>query len=242
MPYKRPPITEAIIELRFKRPFDHSTVEKAVRRVREEYVFEDPENGVNFTVDTGAMTTSFETAWTGAKLSTLDRADILILRTNAFVCSRLAPYGGWETFRPRAAHAWDVWKRAAGPTELARIGVRYINRIDVPMAGADLIDVDDYLRLSPRSPEALGEPMTAYTMQIVRPLGIDECHLILTSGSVPSPLVGYASFALDLDIFRETKLPMRDDELWTLIDKIREHKNRVFESCITDRARTLFNQ
>jgi uncharacterized protein (TIGR04255 family) len=110
------------------------------------------------------------------------------------------------------------------------------------MAGADLIDIDDYLNLSPRLPETPGEPMTAYAMQIVRPLGMDECHLILNSSSVPSPLVGYSSFALDLDIFRETKLPMRDDELWALIDKIREHKNRVFESCITDRARTLFNQ
>jgi uncharacterized protein (TIGR04255 family) len=242
MPYKRPPITEAIIELQFARPSDQSTIEKAARRIREEYTFEDPDSAVNLSFDASTNKTEVQTAWMGTRLSSSDRADILIFRTTAFVCSRLAPYGGWEAFRPRAAHAWDVWKRAAGPTPLARIGVRYINRIDVPLAGNVLIDVDHYLNLSTRSPEALGEPMTAYTMQIVRPLGADDCHLILTSGTVASPLIGFASFALDLDIFRATNLPMRDDELWALIDRIRGHKNRVFESCVTDRARALFDQ
>jgi uncharacterized protein (TIGR04255 family) len=170
MPYKRPPITEAIIELRFARRSDESTIEKAVRRIREEYTFQDPDTAVNLQFDPATNKTELETAWTGTRLSSLDRADILIFRTITFVCSRLAPYGGWEAFRPRAAQGWDAWKRAAGPTPLTRIGVRYRNRIDVPLGGNTSIDVDHYLNLSTRSPDAFAEPMTAYTMQIVRPL------------------------------------------------------------------------
>jgi uncharacterized protein (TIGR04255 family) len=135
-----------------------------------------------------------------------------------------------------------VWRKTAGPTELARIGVRYINRIDVPLDGTGQIRVEKYLRISPQLPDDLGEPMSNYAMQVVLPLGSDNCNLVLNSSSVPSPLVGFASFVLDVDVFRETNLPGTDDELWALLNKIRDHKNRVFEGCITDSARAIFNQ
>jgi uncharacterized protein (TIGR04255 family) len=241
MAYKRAPITEAVIELRFAQSFAQETVEAAAKRLAPEYFYQEPETAMNLTIDASTQKTTGQTSWLGVKLSSLDRADVLIFRTTSFICSRLAPYPGWEVFSARAAHAWDVWKKAASRTELTRIGVRYVNRIDIPLEGNALIRVEDYLNVRPQSPE-LGEPMSSYAMQIVKPLGADDCGLILHSSTIPSPLVGFASFALDLDIFREMNLPMRDDGLWALVNKIRAHKNSVFESCVTDRARGLFDQ
>jgi uncharacterized protein (TIGR04255 family) len=242
MRYKRPPITEAVIELRFARAADHRNVEKAAKRIRDEYFYSDPENSVQVKFDMATQKADFETQWTGIKLSSLDRTDVLFFRTLSFACSRLAPYTSWEAFRDRAARGWDVWRKTAGSTELARIGVRYINRIDVPLEGTGRIQVENYLRVLPQLPDKLGDPMSTYAMQVVLPLGSDDCGLVLNSGTVPSPLVGFASFILDLDVFREASLPRRDDELWALLDKIRDHKNRLFESCITDAARVIFNQ
>jgi uncharacterized protein (TIGR04255 family) len=242
MAYKRAPITEAIIELRFARSFDKAIVENAARRARDDYFFEDPEDAMNFKFDINTRKAEVETAWHGVKLSSVDRADFIFFRTNTFVCSRLAPYTGWENFCVRAMRGWEQWRRTAGPTELARIGVRYVNRIDIPLANhAALVDVDSYLNVTPRSPEALSTPMSGFTMQIVRPLGVDDCILILNSATVPSPLIGFASLALDLDVFRETNIPRRDEDLWELVNRFRDHKNRVFESCITDLARALFD-
>jgi uncharacterized protein (TIGR04255 family) len=241
MPYKRAPITEAVIELRFAQTIDSETLQKAVRRVRSEYTFEDPEREVNVQLDMATQKTEFRHAWSGVKLSSLERTDVSMFRTNSFACSRLAPYLGWETFQPRAARDWDALRKTTGPLVLARIGVRYINRVDVPVAADVAIRVEDYLNVGPRSPE-VDEPITGYTVQIVRPLGVDDCGLILNSAIVPSPLIGFASFLLDLDVYREKDLPRRDDELWALIEQMRHHKNRVFESCITDRARTIFDQ
>jgi uncharacterized protein (TIGR04255 family) len=135
-----------------------------------------------------------------------------------------------------------MWRKTAGPSELARIGVRYVNRLDIPLEGTGRIQVEKYLRVSPQLPDELGDPMSTYAMQVVLPLGSDDCGLILNSSTVPSPLVGFASFVLDLDVYCETSLPRRDDELWTLLDKMRDHKNRLFERCITDAARVVFNQ
>ena len=65
--------------------------------------------------------------------------------------------------------------------------------------------------------------------------------LALNTATVAPPLIGFVSLALDLDVFREANLPQRDDDLWDIVNRMRGHKNRIFESCITDRARTLFN-
>jgi uncharacterized protein (TIGR04255 family) len=241
MPYRRAPITEAVIELRFAQTIDSETVQKAVRRVRSEYTFEEPETGISAQLDMAAQKAEFQHAWSGVKLSSLERTDLSMFRTNGFACSRLAPYLGWEAFQPRATRDWDALRATTGPLALARIGVRYINRIDVPVATDVGIRVEDYLNVGPRSPE-VDEPITGFTVQIVRPLGVDDCGVILNSATVESPLIGFASFLLDLDVYREKDLPRRDDELWALIERMRHHKNRVFESCITDQARTIFDQ
>jgi uncharacterized protein (TIGR04255 family) len=240
MAYKKAPITEAVIELRLARQFDASLVEGAARRMKDEYFFEDVDDGVNLKYEVGAPRAELETAWKGRKLSSIDRADCLFFRTNTLVCSRLAPYTGWESFYERAVRGWQAWRKIAGPTELTRLGVRYINRIDIPNASGAPISVEEYLNVSPRSPE-FGGPMSSYAIQIARPMNSDDCMLVLNSSTVTPPLVGFAALVLDIDVFRETNIPRRDEDLWALVNRIRTYKNNIFETCITDQSRALFD-
>jgi uncharacterized protein (TIGR04255 family) len=138
---------------------------------------------------------------------------------------------------------WDAWRSEAGSVKLARIGVRYINRIDIPKPKEDAqIQLKDFLNVWPHTPPLDWGPLSNFAFQVTRPLNRDECYLRLYSGTTESPLVGHAALALDLDIFRESSLPMRDDELWILLARIRDMKNSLFESCVTDRSRELFNR
>lgn len=242
MEYRRPPITEAIIELRFAREFDRKVAEAASKAVRERYFYEDAEQATNVVVNaqTGKATTNIK--WFGFKLSSIDRTELVLFRANGFLCSCLAPYPGWSSFRNRAREGWEAWKRAAGPSEFARIGVRYINRIDIPTPEDGLIYPERYLTVGPASPDDVGDPMASYTIQTVRPLGADQCGLTINTSSVPSPLIGFTSFALDIDVYRDVDLPKKDADIWDLLERIRTHKNRVFEKCITENSRDLFNQ
>jgi uncharacterized protein (TIGR04255 family) len=58
---------------------------------------------------------------------------------------------------------------------------------------------------------------------------------------VTPPLVGFAALVLDIDVFRETNIPRRDEDLWALVNRIRTYKNNIFETCITDQSRALFD-
>lgn len=78
-------------------------------------------------------------------------------------------------------------------------------------------------------------------MNVKMPIGQQGYKLILNTSSAPSPLVKTASFIIDQDVSRETNLPDSDEGLWDCIGQVRELKNAIFEACITDRTRALFD-
>jgi uncharacterized protein (TIGR04255 family) len=240
MAYERAPIAEAVIELRYAQPASQKDVEEATRRLRRSYFYQEVENIMEIKIDPGRGAAERNMIATGLKLSSLDRADQMMFRTNGFACSRLAPYLGWEPFVEGVKTGWTEWARIAGNTALIRIGVRYVNRIDVPNTSSQLIRMEDYLNISPKMPPEMIEPLSTYTMQVSCPLNSGAYTLVLITSSVPSPLVGFSSFALDLDVARDKDIPRRADAVWEILTEMRVLKNRIFEYCVTDRARSLF--
>ena len=126
-------------------------------------------------------------------------------------------------------------------TKIKRIGVRYINRIDIPFKKGNKIDVEDYLTIFPKYPEPqLLTSFSKYTMQIIGPFSIEGFYLIINTNVVKSPLIDHFSIVLDLDLSPQGDMPQRNDKVWEMINQMREYKNNAFEMCITDKARELF--
>lgn len=237
--YKRPPITEAVIELRLEQPLPRTEVEKLLLRFGGEYAFSEDFVAYEVRVNPAERRADFEDQSSGYKLSSADRADVLLITPSHLSCSRLAPYVGWHTFRGRAEDSWRTWKRVTGYRKIGRIGVRFINRIDIPAARGEVVKIQTYLRVYPRARAV--KRMQSYAMQMTGALEEDNCRVVINSSSVPSPLVDHMSVVLDIDVSCQSGVPQRDDELWALIDRIRVRKNLIFEESVTDRARELFN-
>ena len=63
---------------------------------------------------------------------------------------------------------------------------------------------------------------------------------MITETIIPPSKPGVVSIVLDIDTFREYATPASDEEAWASLDKLRDLKNDVFEACIEDKARELF--
>jgi uncharacterized protein (TIGR04255 family) len=244
-PYRRPPITEAIIAINFAAPTAPNEIDKLRSDYSALYPFEQIVRNVNVAVDLPAAPQSSPTAQirdeVGYRRSSLDVAEILVLWPGALVISQLAPYPGWDEFFGRFVRDWTVWKKGMSYRRIARIGVRYINRIDIPVSGT-IVEQEQFIDVYPHLPEALG-PTAAYALQAQLPIpDMVNCKLILNSAWVPSPLLNHASFVIDIDIAREIDPPQRDDAIYELLNQIRLTKNSVFETCVTDHARELFRR
>ncbi|SHH25628.1 TIGR04255 family protein [Bradyrhizobium erythrophlei] len=242
-PYRRPPITEAVVELRLADPIGIDEVEKIRDRLTGDYPVP-PQllQNISFTAGPGDQNNRAQVEFAGYRLSSADAINVAIIGPQNVSASRLAPYSGWEEFIAYARRNWAVWRKVAGWREVSRIGVRYINRIDVPNPDERPVPIDDYLVFRPVFPEFEGwQSVESFAINGAMDIANSPFKLILNAGSTPSPLIRTVSFLLDIDISQQGNLPRSDDDLWALIDQIRLHKNRIFEASITDLSRELFS-
>ncbi len=236
--YSSPPITEAVISVVFDSNINKKTIDSANVKFQRYYSKSDSLSHVNVNLDMANHQSKIDQQDSGYRLSTEDMTQLLLLQESSFTVSQRAPYPGWDVFFDRFVRDWKVWKRVVKHKKIKRIGVRYINRLDIPAEEATVVD-EEYLNFYPKIPEVFS-PLIGYKLQCALPLESGTSQLQLNSAVVPSPLLGHISIILDQDIIRLVDVPQKDEDIFKLLSDIRHQKNEVFESCITEKARRLF--
>lgn len=80
-----------------------------------------------------------------------DEKEIVQVRTGGFSYNRLSPYTSLDDYLPEISRCWDVFRDLASPVQIRKIGLRYINRILLPL-NQGVVKLDDYLKVSPNLP------------------------------------------------------------------------------------------
>lgn len=241
-PYSHPPITEAVIEIKFSTPLESTVFEKLNHKFNRNY----PEDkairnvlvALKITGESPHPQPSASEGVSGHRRSSADMTELLVWWPSSFVVSQLAPYPGWNLFMARFTRDWKASKRSRGFRKISRVGVRFINRIDIPTDNGT-VEHEQYLNIYPKLPDSI-ETVESYAVQTLSRIEDIHCILSINSASVPSPVLGYASYILDIDIAKEADLPQNDKELLQLLNQIRDWKNKIFEDCIDQKARRLF--
>lgn len=242
--YKQPPITEAVIGVNFENEIGEADLSTLQNKFSQYYPNHQSIENLSLKVALEVGVDNKKTANTdvaqeiGHRRSTADMTELLVILPKSIVISQLAPYPGWDSFFARFVRDWKLLKRTLGFQPVKRLGVRYINRIDIP-CDEPTIEHEKYLNIYPNVTDKFGA-LSAFAVQaqiFMEDLG---CNLTVNSAAVPSPILNHASFVIDQDIAKANDAPQKDDDIFALIAKIRVRKNEVFEACVTDRARALF--
>jgi len=235
--YARPPITEAVIDIQFENQISLADLQKVQNQFQRDYPVAETRNQLQVSQDHSTVTVqAFETD--AIKLSTNDNSDIILVYREGLTNSRLAPYQGWDMLRTRAHEVYTQCKRIWGYRPIKRIGVRFINRIDIPSFN---IKINDWVLFGVSLPNTISSSFTRYVAGVTTDLGQGTFASIHT-GTADQVLAEYASILLDIDVFTTEGIPPRDDAAWEKIDSLRSIKNHLFEQCITDRTRALFDK
>lgn len=234
--YQKAPVVEAVIDFRFSSLITKADLGRIVRRLKGK--FPRLQDEVAFGVAVSPTGVNINQSPSGYKLSSTDDLKLVLLRPNGVTNSILAPYKGWEVLRDQTEATLADVRRIINRRPIQRIGLRYINRLDIPSMDVKLAD---WVSFNVSLPKGLGEVLSEFGARAVIPMG-GGISTILSFQSVPSPLIDHSSLLLDLDVFIDKDIPLADEPLWELIEQMREKKNSVFESCITDRMREQFGQ
>jgi uncharacterized protein (TIGR04255 family) len=238
--YEKSPITEAVIDIRVEVSpgFKAESLEPIHAQIMKDY---SKREDVMFFQGQFAMRPDATATASQTKQGYLYRSNngkyILQTRINGFTFSHLPPYENWNTFRNEAEKLWDTYKTVAKPTKVTRVAVRSINRIDLHPP----VDLKVYFNTFPEVAQGMPQLLSGYVMQLL--IAQEDfggmLSLIQATGIAPSP--NLASVVLDIDLYKESVSDFDSDEkIWNLLEHIRNRKNEVFESCITDKTRAIF--
>ena len=165
-----------------------------------------------------------------------DGRQVFQARLDGFTFNRLAPYETWEAFRDEARHLWNSYRAIANPKNITRIGVRYINRLDIQLPIANF---KNYLRTVPEISLGMSQGLSGYFMQLQLPQTDLNAMLVLNQALIPPPAPQIVSVLLDIDLYSDSDLPSDEQDLWERFEIFHTRKNKVFEACITDRVRRM---
>lgn len=243
--YTAPPITEAVVELKLASPMQEREKRDVSEALKHLYELSTTHIHVDLDVNMIANLSAGEGRFDATKiqkpifrLSNIDQTELCVIADQAIVVSQLAPYPGWDVFFERIKKTLTAIGDVATPRPRQRLGVRYINRIDLPMK-EPAIAYEDYIRVYVGAPDELG-PNVGYAGNIRFFLPDLNGHLIIQTASTKSPVPRHVAFILDIDIGIDADVPLRNEDLFALLLKIRAHKNRAFDLSITEMAKKRF--
>jgi uncharacterized protein (TIGR04255 family) len=243
--YKKPPIQEAICDIRYSERDgnDLRDLPKFLSHVSDAYsgpvlpVFQiQPSQGASVVPGQG-INLSLAIDGPNLQIWSTDRRMMLTLGRDRIATHALAPYCGWEEFNPQVLAAHDAFTTVYSPKAVMRIGVRYVNRVVLPLTN---FDISEYFVGVPTV--ALRSAAVSRVLSRIEgdfPTSHDQFGI--TFGSAESEPDSVA-FLLDIEVYRSFEpSPMHGDAVSAEIERLRNEERELFEAMITDKARALFD-
>jgi uncharacterized protein (TIGR04255 family) len=184
------------------------------------------------------------------RLTVRDRTRVVTLRP-ASLTVEATRYGGYPDYRPLLETAFEAVERVLKPEGVARLGLRYIDEIQVAPAP---VNWSEWIHSSLMAPHVEG--LTAATWTAAAQYDVaEERRLVLRYGpsdkSVmnpggplkrPRPSRPWPVFVLDFDSFWEpTDIPSFEaSALAAACDDLRAPVRRLFDQLLTDKLLTVF--
>ncbi len=237
------PIREGIIDIHFEPSVSLKALEGFADSVKGQFekssklwqqAFKISLNGAEGSAETG-----LPGGVIGVRLEAPERGYVVILRTTGFTFSRLEPYEDWTELTAAAKPLWSAFVVAVKPETVNRIAVRYINSLPLP---AKLHEFSEYLTAPPTVPAELPQGLGSFVQRIGMVDPENDRQAIITQAleeSQPGLAQDEISVFLDIDTFRKMRVDARDTAVWQGLDDLRDFKNKIFFSYITEKTAEL---
>jgi uncharacterized protein (TIGR04255 family) len=151
----------------------------------------------------------------------------------------LKPYSSWQEFLPLIKDGFEAYREVALPKSIHRIGLRYINTIE--LTGSS-IALEDYFEFRPYIGPDLPRTIGPFMMSVQLPFenARDVLNLQLVSQAGLSSDV--AIIILDLDYFLAKSGEVELDKAFDWVNTAHTHIEDVFEVSITEQLKQKFEE
>ena len=167
-----------------------------------------------------------------------DPTKVFQARIDGFSFSKLKPYQSWDAFRNEARELWNLYIAVAHPITVSRLGLRFINRIELPTT---VREFSDYILTLPEIPQGIPPHVSEFFMRLVMPQPESEAKAIVTVATNLQEMNDRVlPLILDIDVFEEVQYEPHAEAIWHTFEHFRAIKNKIFFSSITKATKELF--
>lgn len=235
--YANPPILEAVCEFRLTRktPWDITVPGRVYEKLREEFPLREDRVVEAWDITYRPVRTRGPILREPRAIFLTEEKNVLVeLGRRLLAVHVMRPYPTWSAFKPKIAKAWQTLAEIVEIQGLSRIGLQYVNRIEVASLEGSLKDYFDfYPFLGERLPRNRANFMLA--VEYIYADGRDRCVCILSS-SMKNPKTFFLE--IDYSIPQAESIPPTEALSW--VEEAHSRVEEIFEGCITDRLRKLF--
>lgn len=238
--YHSPPIVEAVCEFQFaERDWDMTVLGLMYQEIREQFPLKRQLQGIEWELQAEKGQINQRVAGASPRMQFLrsDERALIQVGPGLLSINHLNPYPHWGVFRQMIFDTLSAYRRVAQPTSPKRIGLRYINRIDLP---DDTTQISNYLRIGPQLPPGVRNEISSLVLRVEVPHLDDNGALLLTLASVPEQAVGKHSIVLDLDFITVGTGGLSFDVAEQWVETAHTRIEDTFEACLTDKLREVF--
>lgn len=244
--WKNPPILEAVLDIRVTLPdtVDLAQLATFQQGVLDRFPTQEPQTTVQFGFEAQpgqAPSLQVPVSDTvGYRLASEDGKRMIQVQRTGFAYSRVGNYETWDNFAQEARELWQHYLEVASPEVVTRLGLRYINRIPMPL-GEKPTDFKDYLLTTPEVARGVPQELLTYFMRLTIPS--DDHTLLANITQVMEPMVPEVNILpliFDIDAFKQQVFEPRSEAIWDTFAALREFKNQIFYKSITEKTKELF--
>ena len=240
----RAPIVEAVLDIRARAivPFEESSVRTQLTAILNGYDFLDSQRELQFEsrfapgeiVQNAPVVTDL--GWKGVRFRSADQKQIISFQRDGLGFSRLEPYTDWHQFSTEGLRLWQIFKQAAAPLAIHRLGLRYINRIRLPVSE---VLISDYIDPAPASPRQFELPFAGFLHHDVlsvpgHPYGVNIVRTVQ-----PATEGTGIGLILDIEVYTLSETQIEEVNLMSSFAEMRWLKNKVFFGSVTERTQRL---
>jgi uncharacterized protein (TIGR04255 family) len=239
--FKNPPIVEAIIAFQIS-PLPESALEDFDASVDAMAAlgYKQPQpvtkHEVQIKIDGQSSALNDRESKHGLRFISEDELHAVQFNRDGFVFSRLGHYSSWDLFRKECKKTWDVYIRVSGVGNILNYGVRYINKLYMPLGE----DSEQYIKIFPHLPVEIPNMIKECFMRLTLPINEPQGQLIHQQILIPPDKPNFSALLLDND-FRFSALTLTVEEVWDQLEKVRTVKDYYFDVFTTDKMQETFN-
>ena len=243
-PLRNPPITEALVDIRFAgTPPDETVLEPLRRQLAGRYPQVEARRAMqaDFKVEKKELKGGpvADLGFVGLFFKSANEKLLAQFRRDGFTLNQLSSYVDAPRLFSEALDLWTRYAELVKPEAVIRLALRYINRLNLPLNDQD--DLERFLLAAPNLPVGLGGGITDFISRVSSRDRERRITTIVTQKLLqPSKDDGTVPLILDLDVFTDGTLDCSAMNLQRHLEELRAVKNTAFFGSLSEETIKLY--